>query len=133
MSPRGGLLWEDQTYNDRTVLLAAPETFDPSRPGHIVVFFHGNNATLERDVIARQQIVRQLANSGLNAVLSPRSPMTLPIPALEESGRRTVSPLSSTRPRASSATSTRTRAEPSAGCRSSWWLIAAAICLPSIR
>ena len=68
-SPRGGLLWEDQTYNDRTVLLAAPETFDPSRPGHIVVFFHGNNATLERDVIARQQIVRQLANSGLNAVL----------------------------------------------------------------
>ncbi len=57
-SPRGGLLWEDQTYNDRTVLLAAPESFDPSRPGHIVVFFHGNNATLERDVIARQQIVK---------------------------------------------------------------------------
>ncbi len=68
-SPRGGLLWEDETYNDRTVLLAAPESFDPSRPGHIVVFFHGNNATLERDVIARQQIVRQLAESGLNAVL----------------------------------------------------------------
>ena len=68
-SPRGGLLWEDQTYNDRTVLLAAPESFDPSRPGHIVVFFHGNNATLERDVIARQQIVRQLADSGLNGVL----------------------------------------------------------------
>ena len=68
-SPRGGLLWEDQAYNDRTVLLAAPESFDPSRPGHIVVFFHGNNATLERDVIARQQIVRQLADSGLNAVL----------------------------------------------------------------
>jgi hypothetical protein len=68
-SPRGGLLWEDQTYNDRTVLLAAPQTFDASRPAHIVVFFHGNNATLERDVIARQQIVRQLADSGLNAVL----------------------------------------------------------------
>ncbi len=68
-SPRGGLLWEDQTYNDRTVLLAAPESFDPARPGHIVVFFHGNNATLERDVIARQQIVKQLADSGLNAVL----------------------------------------------------------------
>ena len=34
-----------------------------------MVFFHGNNATLERDVIARQQIVRQLADSGLNAVL----------------------------------------------------------------
>ncbi len=68
-SPRGGLLWEDQAYNERTVLLAAPANFDPSRPGHIVVFFHGNNATLERDVIARQQIVRQLADSGLNAVL----------------------------------------------------------------
>ncbi len=68
-SPRGGLLWEDQTYNDRTVLLAAPQTFDPERPGHIIVFFHGNNATLERDVIARQQIVKQLADSGLNAVL----------------------------------------------------------------
>ena len=68
-SPRGGLLWEDQTYNDRTVLLAAPETFNPSAPGVIVVFFHGNSATLSRDVIARQQIVRQLSESGLNAVL----------------------------------------------------------------
>ena len=68
-SPRGGLLWEDTTYNDRTVLLAAPETFNPSQPGMLVVFFHGNSATLSRDVIARQQIVRQLADSGLNAVL----------------------------------------------------------------
>ena len=68
-SPRGGIHWEDQTYSDRSVLLAAPKSFDPSRPGMIVVFFHGNNATLSRDVIARQQIVRQLADSGLNAVL----------------------------------------------------------------
>ncbi len=68
-SPRGGLLWEDQTYNDRTVLLAAPQGFDPNRPSVIVVFFHGNMATLERDVVARQQIVRQLADSGLNGVL----------------------------------------------------------------
>ncbi len=68
-SPRGGLLWEDQTYNDRTVLLAAPQNFDPGRPGVIIVFFHGNGATLQRDVIARQQIVRQLANSGVNGVL----------------------------------------------------------------
>jgi hypothetical protein len=50
-------------------LLAAPESFNPARPGFIIVFFHGNNATLARDVIARQQIVRQLAESGLNAVL----------------------------------------------------------------
>jgi hypothetical protein len=68
-SPRGGLLWEDQTYNDRTVLLAAPQNFDPGQSGVIIVFFHGNNATLSRDVIARQQIVRQLSDSGLNAVL----------------------------------------------------------------
>ena len=68
-SPRGGIHWEDQTYSDRSVLLAAPKSFDPARPGVIIVFFHGNNATLSRDVIARQQIVRQLADSGLNAVL----------------------------------------------------------------
>jgi hypothetical protein len=68
-SPRGGLLWEDETYNDRTVLLAAPQNFDPAKPGVIIVYFHGNSATLDRDVIARQQIVRQLADSGLNAVL----------------------------------------------------------------
>ena len=68
-SPRGGLLWEDQAYNDRTVLLAAPQAFNPAEPGIIVVYFHGNNATLARDVVARQQIVRQLADSGLNGVL----------------------------------------------------------------
>ena len=68
-SPRGGILWEDQTSNNRTGLLAAPRNFDPAQPGVIVVFFHGNNATLARDVVARQQIVRQLADSGLNGVL----------------------------------------------------------------
>jgi hypothetical protein len=68
-SPRGGIHWEDQTYSDRSVLLAAPQSFDPAKGGVIIVFFHGNNATLSRDVIARQQIVRQLADSGLNAVL----------------------------------------------------------------
>lgn len=66
---RGGIHWEDQTYSDRSVLLAAPESFNPAKPAIIVVFFHGNNATLSHDVIARQQIVRQLADSGLNAVL----------------------------------------------------------------
>ena len=60
-SPRGGIHWEDQTYNDRSVLLAAPQSFDPAKPGVMIVFFHGNNATLSRDVIARQQIVRQLS------------------------------------------------------------------------
>jgi hypothetical protein len=68
-SPRGGVLWEDTTYNDRRVLLAASTGFNPNAPGALVVFFHGNNATLERDVIQRQQIVRQLTQASLNAAL----------------------------------------------------------------
>ncbi len=68
-SPRGGLLWEDTTYNDRHVLLAAGQGFDPNRPGVIVVYFHGNQTILARDVVDRQQTVRQLAQSNLNAVM----------------------------------------------------------------
>jgi hypothetical protein len=68
-SPRGGVLWEDTTYNDSHVLLAASPAFDPNSPGVMVVFFHGNQATLSRDVVDRQQAPRQLAQSRLNAVL----------------------------------------------------------------
>jgi hypothetical protein len=68
-SPRGGLLWEDTTYNDRHVLLAAGPDFDPSQPGVMVVYFHGNQTILARDVVDRQQTVRQLAQSNLNAVM----------------------------------------------------------------
>ena len=32
-SPRGGVLWEDKTYNDRHVLLAASTDFNPNAPG----------------------------------------------------------------------------------------------------
>jgi len=35
----------------------------------MVIYLHGNNATLQRDVITRQQIPEQVAASGLNAVL----------------------------------------------------------------
>jgi hypothetical protein len=35
----------------------------------IVVFFHGNGATLERDVRDRQRVPRQISDSGVNAVL----------------------------------------------------------------
>ena len=35
----------------------------------MVVFFHGNEATLERDVRNRQAVPRQITESGLNAVL----------------------------------------------------------------
>jgi hypothetical protein len=68
-SPRGGVYWEAPTYSDRRVLLYLPKGFDPSRPALLVVFFHGNHATLERDVRDRQQVPRQVADSGLNAAL----------------------------------------------------------------
>jgi hypothetical protein len=68
-SPRGGVYWEDATYSDPRVLLHIPKGFDPRRPAVMVVYFHGNQATLERDVVARQQVPRQVALSGLNALL----------------------------------------------------------------
>jgi hypothetical protein len=68
-SSRGGVHWEDETYNDRRVLVAASPNFDPKAPGVIVVYFHGNNATLARDVTGRQHAPRQVAASRLNAVL----------------------------------------------------------------
>src|SRR4030088_277682 len=46
-----------------------PESFDASKPGVIVVFFHGNGATLERDVRDRQRVPQQISESGVNAVL----------------------------------------------------------------
>jgi len=46
-----------------------PESFDVQKPGVIVVFFHGNGATLERDVRDRQLVPQQITDSGVNAVL----------------------------------------------------------------
>ena len=66
---RGGVLWEDATYSDRRVLMSIPRGFDIRRPALIVVFFHGNGAILTRDVRNRQQVPRQIVESGLNAVL----------------------------------------------------------------
>lgn len=68
-SLRNGVLWEDQAYADKRVLLSIPRGFDPRRPAALVVFLHGNEATLERDVRDRQGVVRQLEASGVNAVL----------------------------------------------------------------
>src|SRR4029079_14934523 len=68
-SARGGVHWEDETYNDRHTLLFIPARFDIRRPAVIVVYFHGNQALLERDVSRRQEVPRQIAESGLNAVL----------------------------------------------------------------
>ncbi len=68
-SPRGGIYWEDETYSDKRVLLAIPPHFDPRRPAYLIVFFHGNNTLLARDVAARQRVPQQLAELRLNAVL----------------------------------------------------------------
>jgi hypothetical protein len=69
-SPRAQTVyWEDQTYSDRHALIYFPAGFNIEKPAVILVFFHGNGATLARDVVARQQVPEQLAQSGLNAVL----------------------------------------------------------------
>ncbi|WP_024510640.1 alpha/beta hydrolase [Bradyrhizobium sp. ARR65] len=65
----GQVYWEDETYNDSRVLVHIPENFNVRKPGVIVVFFHGNGATLERDVRDRQLVPRQISDSGVNAVL----------------------------------------------------------------
>jgi len=68
-SLRGEVYWEVPTYSDRRSLLYLPAGFDPQRPSLIVVFLHGQGATLERDVMARQAVPRQLAESGQNVAL----------------------------------------------------------------
>ncbi|MGO8913779.1 MAG: alpha/beta hydrolase [Bradyrhizobium sp.] len=65
----GRVYWQDETFNDNRVLMHIPESFDIRKPGVIVVFFHGNGATLERDVRDRQLVPQQISDSGANAVL----------------------------------------------------------------
>jgi hypothetical protein len=65
----GRVYWQDETFNDNRVLMHVPENFDIRKPGVIVVFFHGNGATLERDVRNRQLVPQQISDSGVNAVL----------------------------------------------------------------
>jgi hypothetical protein len=65
----GRVYWQDETFNDNRVLMHVPEHFDASKPGVIVVFFHGHGATLERDVRDRQLLPQQISDSGANAVL----------------------------------------------------------------
>jgi hypothetical protein len=68
-SGNGRVYWHDETYNDNRVLVHVPQSFDIKKPGVIVVFFHGNGATLERDVRDRQRVPQQISESGANAVL----------------------------------------------------------------
>jgi hypothetical protein len=69
VTPYGRRYWADETYNDNRVLLHIPKGFDVRRPSVIIVFFHGHGATLERDVLRRQQVADQISRSGANAVL----------------------------------------------------------------
>ncbi len=68
-SLRGEVYWEQTTYSDRRSLLYLPAGYDPRRPSLIVLFLHGQGATLERDVINRQAVPRQIAESGQNVAL----------------------------------------------------------------
>jgi hypothetical protein len=67
--PGGRVYWQNETYNDNRVLMHVPRAFDVDKPGVIVLFFHGNGATLERDVRDRQMVPQQITQSGANAVL----------------------------------------------------------------
>lgn len=64
-----GILFEDRTFSDRRVLMSIPRGFDPTRPVLLIVYLHGLESRLDRDVLERQQVPRQLEESGLNAVL----------------------------------------------------------------
>jgi hypothetical protein len=66
---RGDIYWEDQAYSDRRSLLYLPVGFDPAKPVLIVLYLHGNGATLERDVAQRQAVPRQIAESAQNIAL----------------------------------------------------------------
>ncbi|KAF0102666.1 MAG: hypothetical protein FD144_2396 [Rhodospirillaceae bacterium] len=79
---RGDVYWEETTYSDRRSLLYLPQGFDPSRPVMILLFLHGQGATLERDVVLRQAVSRQVDESGKNiALVAPQ----LAVDALDSS------------------------------------------------
>jgi hypothetical protein len=68
-SSRGGIYWQDTTYSDNRVLLAFSRDFDLDRPGVMVVYFHGNEASLDDDVLSRQRVLDQFEAAGINGVL----------------------------------------------------------------
>lgn len=89
LSSRGGRLYADNTYNDRHSLLFVPNRFDAANSAAIVLFLHGNLATLGRDVERRQRVPAQIEASGFNAVLiAPQ----LAVDALDSSAGRFYEP-----------------------------------------
>jgi hypothetical protein len=76
---KGDVCWEDTTYSDRRSLLYLPAGYNPQLPGLIVLYLHGQGATLERDVQVRQAIPRQIAESGQNvALVAPQLALDAP-------------------------------------------------------
>lgn len=67
--PSGRIYWEETTYRERRTLLHIPKGFDFTRPGVMVVFFHGHRSMLLRDVRDRQLVPAQISASGINAVM----------------------------------------------------------------
>lgn len=68
-SPRGGIYWQHPTYSDSRVLLAFSRNFRADRSAVMVVYFHGNDATLNGDVLGRQRVLTQFEASAINGVL----------------------------------------------------------------
>jgi hypothetical protein len=66
---KGDICWEDTTYSDRRSLLYLPAGYNPTLPSLMVIYLHGQGATLERDVMNRQAVPRQVAESGKNVAL----------------------------------------------------------------
>ena len=69
MSARGGFYAAQTTYSDRSSLLHLGAAYRGSPSSLVVVFFHGNGATLTRDVILRQRVAEQFDASGIDGVL----------------------------------------------------------------
>lgn len=68
-APRGGKLSAGKTYSDPRSLLFIPSGFNLDAPAALVLFLHGNLATLARDVVRRQRVPEQVEASKLNVVL----------------------------------------------------------------
>ncbi|MEJ2121644.1 MAG: hypothetical protein P8Z76_13245 [Alphaproteobacteria bacterium] len=60
---------EGDHYADPSVLFHVPPGFDRTKPFRLVVFFHGHQSTLERDVVGRIGLIRQIDASGANVIL----------------------------------------------------------------
>ena len=69
MSARGGFYAAQTTYSDSRSLLHVGAACRGSHSSYVVVFFHGNGATLARDVILRQRVAEQFDASGIDGVL----------------------------------------------------------------